>query len=299
MPALPAFPRALRNFARLAQVLAVPVILAMLLSAAATNVVRVKRGDTLSEIARRYHTSVAALRELNRIPGNNVIYAGQNLRVPTHAIDSKAAPKRAAKRIPRYHRVSSGDTLIEIAARYRTSVSWLQAANKLPRSRVIVLGDRLFVGYAAAAPPRSRAATRRAVSPAVPRRRVKALIRAEAKRAGVDPNLALALAWQESGFQQDIVSSAGAIGVMQVMPDTGRWLSTHIVGRPLNLADVQDNVVAGVRFLALLLRMTGRTPAALAGYYQGLASVKAHGQYADTKAYVRNILFLQRRFRRG
>ncbi|MEO6711872.1 MAG: lytic transglycosylase domain-containing protein, partial [Mycobacteriales bacterium] len=116
---------------------------------------------------------------------------------------------------------------------------------------------------------------------------------------GVDPHLALALAWQESGFQQDVVSSAGAIGAMQVMPDTGRWMSRNIVGRPLNLSKVEDNVIAGVRFLALLLRMTSTQKAALAGYYQGLASVKNNGEYASTKSYVSNILVLQRRFRRG
>jgi soluble lytic murein transglycosylase-like protein len=201
--------------------------------------------------------------------------------------------------VPRYHRVVAGDTLIELAARYRTSVSWLQAANKLPRSRVIQLGQRLFVGYQTVAPARGGTVSRTPRPAAVPRSRIKKLIRAEAKRAHIDPHLALALAWQESGYQMDVVSSAGAIGAMQVMPETGRWMSSHIVGRPLNLSDPEDNVVACVRFLALLLRITGKPQAALAGYYQGLASVKSNGQYADTKAYVRNILLLQRRFRRG
>lgn len=294
-PASPA--SAPRTVAGVAKALVVPLVLGLLLSAGAGNVVRVRRGDTLGEIAKRYHTSVSALRELNRIPGNNLIYAGQTLRVPRTAIDSEIP--RASARIPRYHKVVAGDTLIGLAARYRTSVSWLQAANKLPRSRIIRLGDRLFVGYAKRTAAKPRRVSRTPVPRPVPRARVKALIRAEAKRSGVDPNLALALAWQESGFQQDVVSSAGAVGVMQVMPDTGRWMARNVVHRPLNLSDVEDNVVAGVRFLALLLRMTRKTPAALAGYYQGLASVRHNGEYADTKAYVRNILFLQRRFRRG
>lgn len=284
----------------LLRVLLVPLVLGVIMSAAAGTVVRVKRGDTLSEIAKRYHTSVAALRELNDIPGNSVIYAGQRLRVPGGSIASRPAPRRIQTRVPRYHRVVQGDNLTALAKRYRTSVSWLQAANKLPRSRIIRVGHRLFVGYAVAtAPARSRITSFTPRPRAVPRSRVKALIRAEAKRARVDPNLALALAWQESGFQQDIVSSAGAVGVMQVMPDTGRWMGRHVLGRRLDLSNVEDNVVAGVRFLALLIRMTGKVPAALAGYYQGLASVKARGEYVDTKAYVRNVLFLQRRFRRG
>jgi LysM repeat protein len=287
-----------RRLAALSKAIAVPLLLGVLLSAGAGNVVHVKRGDTLSAIARRYHTTVAALRELNDIPGNGIIYAGQSLRLPEGALDTPVRA-HAAQRAPRYHRVVEGDTLIDLASRYGTSVSWLQAANKLPRSRVIQLGQRLFVGYAAVATPHGAAVIRTPRPNAVPRSRIKALIKSEAKRAHIDPHLALALAWQESGFQMDMVSSAGAIGAMQVMPETGRWMSSHIIGRPLDLANVEDNVVAGVRFLALLLRLTGKPQAALAGYYQGLASVKNNGQYADTKAYVRNILFLQRRFRRG
>ncbi|MEP7053962.1 MAG: LysM peptidoglycan-binding domain-containing protein [Actinomycetota bacterium] len=285
-----------RRLIGLTRAIAVPLILGIVLSAGAANMVRVKQGDTLSSIAKRYHTTVAALRQLNDIPGNSFIFAGQSLRVPAGAIDS--AKPRAASRVPRYHRVVAGDTLVELAAQYRTSVSWLQAANKLPRSRIIRLGDRLLVGFETAAPATSHSA-RIHVPAAVPRSRVKELIKAEAKRAHIDQHLALALAWQESGFQMDIVSRAGAVGAMQVMPDTGRWMSANIVGRPLDLSDVEDNVIAGVRFLAVLLRITGKTPAALAGYYQGLASVKNNGQYADTKAYVRNVLSLQRRFRRG
>lgn len=306
MTGLPALPTATPGgFARLAKVIVVPLVLGAVLSAAAGNVVRVKRGDTLSEIARRYHTTVAALRELNNIPGSNIVYAGQTLRLPRNAIASTTGPRaapRATARVPKYYTVVSGDSLIKLAARYRTSVSWLVARNKLPRSRVIVVGQRLMVGETAVAPARMQSGPDVARTPrphAVPRERVKALIRAEAKRAGVDPHLALALAWQESGFQQDVVSSAGAIGAMQVMPDTGRWMSRNIVGRPLNLSNVEDNVIAGVRFLALLLRMTSTQKAALAGYYQGLASVKNNGEYASTKSYVSNILVLQRRFRRG
>ena len=304
MTGLPAFPlAAARSAAGVAKALTVLLVLGALVSAAAGNLVLIKRGDTLTEIARRYHTSVPALRELNGMSGNT-IYAGQSLRVPGGSIDSKPAPRTT--RAQTYHTVVAGDSLTALARRYRTSVSWLQARNRLPRSRVILIGARLDVGPAAAAPAPTQATaslangrTRTRLPAAVPRSRVKNLIIAEAERAGVDPALALALAWQESGFQQDIVSSAGAIGVMQVMPDTGRWMSTNILRRPIDLRKVEDNVVAGVQFLALLIRMTGKTPAALAGYYQGLASVRARGEYTDTKAYVRNILFLQRRFARG
>ena len=174
-------------------------------------------------------------------------------------------------------------------------MSWLQAANKLPKSRVIVLGDQLFVGYSPA-----RAASRAAARPSarVPRDKVKALIRKEAKRAGVDVHLALAVAYQES-LPDERRLGAGAVARCRSCrtPVSGSRARRRAAA---NRAIPEDNVVvAGVRFLALLMRMTGKREAALAGYYQGLASVRRNGEYADTKAYVRNVLFLQRRFGRG
>jgi soluble lytic murein transglycosylase-like protein len=93
------------------------------------------------------------------------------------------------------------------------------------------------------------------------------------------------------------VSSAGAIGAMQVLPATGRWMS-GVVGRPLNLRDVHDNATAGVVLLDLLLERA-RPRVAVAGYYQGLAGVRRHGMYRDTERYVANVLALQRQFERG
>jgi soluble lytic murein transglycosylase-like protein len=144
---------------------------------------------------------------------------------------------------------------------------------------------------AAAARHRARLAHRRLPS----RITVRLLIRRTAREVGLDPALALAVAQQESGFQQRVVSPADAIGVMQVLPATGRWLST-VVGRPLDLLDTEDNVLAGVVLLAVLTRAA---PAhlAVAGYYQGLASVRRNGMYPDTRRYVANVLDLRARWR--
>jgi soluble lytic murein transglycosylase-like protein len=132
--------------------------------------------------------------------------------------------------------------------------------------------------------------------PAPSRLAVRLLIRSTARAVGVDPALALAVAQQESGFQQRVVSPADAIGVMQVLPSTGRWVGNAVVGRPLDLLDVEDNVLAGVT----LLRVLGRaapTPQAVAGYYQGLASVRRNGMLPDTRRYVANVLRLRARWR--
>ena len=116
-------------------------------------------------------------------------------------------------------------------------------------------------------------------------------------RAGtaLDPALALAVAAEESGFDQRRVSSANAIGVMQVVPSSGRWAS-GLVGRKLDLLDARDNVVAGVAILAAL-RAAAPEETAVAAYYQGLASVREHGLYDDTRRYVANVLTLRERYR--
>ena len=118
-----------------------------------------------------------------------------------------------------------------------------------------------------------------------------------ARRHGVEPNLALAISWQESGWQQRRISSAGAIGAMQVMPATGRWMSLT-VGRRLNLYGLGDNVTAGVRLIDVLRGETSERRA-VAAYYQGLGAVQRHGLYPSTKVYVRDVLALRHRLRHG
>ena len=274
----------------------VPVLLAAVATASVGGPgwIRIRRGDTLSELALKYGTTVEALRELNDLPGNNLIIAGQWLRVGKVPTVTKQAAPATLKRVKVVYVVRSGDGLIRIANRYGTDWRWIARRNKVASSLVIHPGQRLVVKEQLV---RSTAKAARKTTPGrVTKAYARALVAKEARRQGVDVPLALALAFNESGFQQHVRSSVGAVGVMQVMPGTGQWVAKHLIGRPLNLADVEDNVLAGVAYFKLLLRITGRTDQALAGYYQGLASVRKRGMYDDTKAYVRNILALRTRF---
>ncbi len=124
---------------------------------------------------------------------------------------------------------------------------------------------------------------------------VQAMVVTAARRYGVDPALALAVAYQESAFDQRKVSAANAIGVMQVVPSSGGWAST-LVGRRLDLLDAEDNVIAGVSILSSLLASAPES-IALAGYYQGLGSVQRTGMLADTRRYVAGVRTLRDRFR--
>jgi soluble lytic murein transglycosylase-like protein len=122
-------------------------------------------------------------------------------------------------------------------------------------------------------------------------------IAGEARRRGVSPSLAQAIGWQESGWYQPLVSSAGAIGVMQLLPSTGRWMEGY-VGRRLNLRDTWDNVAAGVELIRVLQRNTHDRRHAIGAYYEGLGGVR-DGLEPSTRRYVRNVRAIQRRLEAG
>ena len=94
----------------------------------ATAKYKVRAGDTLSSIARTSGITVAQLKQINRIAGNN-IQAGQTLNIArtTVAHNSKAAASNSKK--PTYYRVKNGDSLYVIAKRYNISLQQLQAWN--------------------------------------------------------------------------------------------------------------------------------------------------------------------------
>jgi soluble lytic murein transglycosylase-like protein len=122
------------------------------------------------------------------------------------------------------------------------------------------------------------------------------IIRSTAARWSLDPALALAISWQESGWNMRAVSPVDAIGAMQIMRYTGSYLATDVVHRSLDLYDAQDNVTAGVALLSVLTHEASSTRQAVAGYYQGLQSVRDNGMYASTKAYVANVMALRQRY---
>jgi soluble lytic murein transglycosylase-like protein len=96
----------------------------------------------------------------------------------------------------------------------------------------------------------------------------------------------------ESGFQQDVVSSVGAIGVMQLLPETWTWVDADLIGKETpRTAD--GNVQAGVRYLRWQLdTFGGDVRLALAGWYQGARAVREIGFYDDTKQFVAVVLAL-------
>ena len=180
----------------------------------------VRPGDTATGLAVRYHAWTAELLRLNRLGAGTTLYRGQVLRIPVVL----SAVRRAGGQTPKAGQAREDRP----SAQVRTSTS----------------GSALLIH--AETPP-----TRRWLHDAMTRTQVRRLVAAMARHYDVPPRLALAIAWQESGWQQRRVSSAGALGVMQVMPDTGRWMRWY-AGRPLRLRDTHDNVRAGVLTLRIL-----------------------------------------------
>jgi soluble lytic murein transglycosylase-like protein len=186
------------------------------------------------------------------------------------------------------HVVRPGDTGTGLAVRYHAWTRELIALNRLGPRAVLRVGDRVRVPVVVSAVHRTKPVAR----PQVARDEVRAMIGRVARRHGVPVRLARAVAWQESGWQQSARSSAGAIGVMQVLPGTGMWMSLY-AHRPLDLRDTHDNITAGVTLLRVLLDETRSTRRAGGAYYQGLAGVRRHGLLPETRRYVANVLALR------
>jgi soluble lytic murein transglycosylase-like protein len=114
------------------------------------------------------------------------------------------------------------------------------------------------------------------------------LATASARRHGLDPELVLAVASVESGFQPQAVSPKGAQGLMQLMPATAKELGVK------DAFDPAANLDGGARYLKdLIARYDGDVQKALAAYNAGPGAVARHGgvpPYKETRRYVREVL---------
>ena len=173
------------------------------------------------------------------------------------------------------YRVAQGDTLSEIAERFGVPLAALAEKNGLADPHLIVEGQVLALPV-----PESPL-----LPPEAPE--MEAILEAAAATEGLDSGLVKALAYVESGWQQGVVSETGAVGVMQIQPTTGYWLESEIFGYDLNIeTSAYYNIRAGVRYLAILMDLTGDTDKALAAYYQGYAALSLGIIYEDTIQYV-------------
>jgi hypothetical protein len=193
----------------------------------------------------------------------------------------RALAGRSSRAVTRWHVVEPGESFFSIAARYHVSPWRLAQRNRLSLMTVIVPRQRLALpkGARLTAPP--------AAGPPASRDAVRHALDYWSRVYGVDPALARALAWMESGFQQDVVSSVGALGVMQLLPETWEFVDLVLLG-VRTPRTYKGNVRAGVRYLRWQLdQFGGDVRLALAGWYQGARAVRERGLYGETKEFVR------------
>ncbi|MBK6872425.1 MAG: LysM peptidoglycan-binding domain-containing protein [Kineosporiaceae bacterium] len=293
----------------------------------------VQPGDTVAAIAEHFGISPASIVRANKLANPSRIRPGLKLRLPgvpsrarTHPASqgkpataanagtnagNKAGSKTPAPTPTRPYTVKAGDTLIGISQAQKVALEVLLKLNGLTQASVIhpdqvlrlpappapkvpdTFNGRKYPAAVAQAAAANRAELAKRAMPT--RAQMRQLVQDTAAGMGVDPALALGVAWQESGFNPRVVSPANAIGTMQVIPGTGVWAS-DLVGRRLDLLKPQDNVTAGVAVLAALLARAKNEDEAIAGYYQGLASVRARGMFEDTKSYVASVQAHRKRF---
>lgn len=114
------------------------------------------------------------------------------------------------------------------------------------------------------------------------------LIASAASRSRIDPDFVASVVRAESAFNPAAVSSKGALGLMQLMPQTAAWLGVD------NLLDPAANLEGGTRYLRQLLdRYGGDAATALAAYNAGPQRVAQYGgvpPYRETRAYITRVI---------
>ena len=134
------------------------------------------------------------------------------------------------------------------------------------------------------------------------------IVRGHARNYDLDPALLAAVIYQESKFRADAKSSAGAIGLMQLLPATAKGIAIHTGGSKFVVSDLYNpeiNIRYGCWYLRHLLLKYGDEETALAAYNAGQQNVdswRAQGkgiQFAETRAYIDKVERLKGIYRRA
>jgi soluble lytic murein transglycosylase-like protein len=295
----------------------VGVVVALLATPAAQAHVlhTVTAGETLWTIAAQSNLTTRTVAAYNGLGEDANVVLGATIKIPSlpegraallGAGIVPAAPAAAVSAAPRAlgaYTVRPGDTLSGLAAQTGVPTEQMAYVNGLAPTAQLLIGTVLKLPTGAPAPagaarpaPATRVVARADPLP-TPARLDATQVSALAAEHGAPGALAAAIAWQESGFNNALVSPANARGIMQLLPGTWEWVNANLAPMALDPASATDNVRAGSMYLASLLRETGGDARlAAASYYQGLASVRSRGMFEDTKRYVDNVLALEGRF---
>jgi soluble lytic murein transglycosylase-like protein len=183
--------------------------------------------------------------------------------------------------------VKPGDSLTAIAKKHGTTLSHLAKLNKLDPTRTLLIGVKLRLPSTPQRVPTAVSASNAGT--------VRSSLDRWAAHYGIDASLARALAWMESGYNNSVVSSVGAQGVMQLLPTTWDYVETVLIKHSVE-HDADGNVHVGLAYLNHLLHaFNGNETLALSAWYQGERSVRATGPYKVSKIFVADVLALRQR----
>ncbi|MGH9124676.1 MAG: LysM peptidoglycan-binding domain-containing protein [Acidimicrobiales bacterium] len=256
----------LRTFAALAAVGTLLVAGQAAFQTSTPTSVTVSWGDTLWSLSQRYGVSMQALAAANHMRVTDVLYAGRTIDLPS----STAPPS--------------------------SFTSWPYAKAVIPTTTPQVVN-----------PPGSFCATYQ--PPTTPQGQLPAALAGDHGKLALRStfahwaavyNVPLSLmegeAWEESGWQNNVVSPAGAVGIGQLLPATAAFVNQSL-GTRLQLTVASDNIRMMAVFLGYLLRATGgQICDAVASYYQGLTATVNLGVLPVSQIYVRDVLSLRPRF---
>ena len=126
---------------------------------------------------------------------------------------------------------------------------------------------------------------------------ILSLISQVCKKYNMDEKLVKAVIKQESGFQPEVMSHCGAMGLMQLMPETASSMGV------MNAFNPEENIMGGTKYLkGLLDRFGGNKALALAAYNAGPGAVQRYGgipPYEETQNYVKSVLAHYEKFKSG
>lgn len=204
------------------------------------------------------------------------------------------------------YKIKQGDTLSHISANKGVSVQSLVAANRLANQHKIVAGETLIIptktpantakskAVAAAKPTGGSGGLPPDLAASTQRKKLHATFTSASKTYGIPGDLLPALTYHESGWNNSKVSSAGAQGIGQLMPDTVAFVNENLVSKPLDPSVPEQNIKMSAAYMRYLLDQTGGdSTKALAAYYQGLGALRERGMYNDTKQYIASVRALQ------
>jgi N-acetylmuramoyl-L-alanine amidase len=293
---------------RLISLTACAVALALPSLASAEVSRAVSPGESIWSIASANGLQPGTLAAYNGLAADHELIIGSTIRIPARSeagtTGTTAAPAASgsAPEAMGGYTVRVGDTLSGLAAQAGVSTTAMAQMNGLDPDAFLLAGTVIKLPTGAPAPARSdepapATVVAKASPDPTPVRLDGGQVSNIAAQHGAPASLAAAIGWQESGFNNSMVSSANARGVMQVMPGTWDYVQQYLTSQRLNPDSAEDNVRAGSLYLAHLLRNTGGDERlATAGYYQGLASVRKIGLLPETEQYVDNVMALRSRF---